>query len=202
LAGGKPGFTITGFASINKKPAKTFYVAGHSSDPTRTTTESIAVDEAGDLAVWFQVTNASGCSNYDSDLGKNYHFAVAPSPVSSSRIVFDADPSRAPRATGALTAGTKIEIDYPEARLAGCRGSLAGGAPAWTVTGFASINGEPAKSFYVAGYSPDPSQTGKKPIVELPRAGRLSLWFQVTSRYGCQAWDSNLGSNYTFDVAR
>ena len=202
LAGGKPGWTITGFASINKKPAKTFYVAGHSSDPTRTTTEDLVVDEAGDLAVWFQVTNAQGCASYDSDFGKNYHFAVAPLAASSTRIVFAADPSRAPQATGALVAGTKVEIEYPDTRLSSCRGSLAGGTPAWTITGYASLNGEPAKSFYVAGHSPDPSQVGKNPVVELPRAGRLSLWFQVTSRYGCSAWDSNLGSNYTFDVAR
>jgi len=54
------------------------------------------------------------------------------------------------------------------------------------------VNRKPARTFYVAG----------KPVVELPRAGRLALWFQVTGRYGCSGWDSNLGSNYTFDIAR
>lgn len=202
LPGGKPGWTITGFASMNKKPPKTFYVAGFSSDPTRTTTEELAIDEAGELAVWFQVTNVHGCSQYDSDFGKNYRFAVAPSASPTTQIVFDADPARAPRASGALVAGGKVEIAYPESRLSSCRGTLAGGAPAWSITGYSSIDGEPAKPFYVAGHSADPSQVGKKPIVELTRAGRLSLWFQVASRYGCSAWDSNLGSNYTFEIAR
>lgn len=84
---------------MNNKPAKTFYVAGFSSDPTRTTTEELAIDEAGELAVWFQVTNVHGwehhralahrrrareqvtsrrdCSAWDSNLGSNYTFEIA-----------------------------------------------------------------------------------------------------------------------------
>ena len=31
-------------------------------------------------------------------------------------------------------------------------------------------------------------------------AGRLEMWFQVSNRWGCNAWDSNYGNNYRFTV--
>jgi hypothetical protein len=198
LANGKPGWTITGFISTNNK-VRTFYVAGHSATG-RTTTEDVTLDAAGDAAVWFQVTNIHGCNAWDSNLGKNYGLRVAAPAASTARIAFDADPSRAPRVEGRLVAGSKLEVIYPEARLPSCRTTVAGGAPGWSITGFASLNGAPAKSFYVAGHSPDPSAIGKVPTIDVQGSGRLAVWFQVTSRNGCNAWDSNNSRNYTFDV--
>jgi hypothetical protein len=200
LNNGKPGWTITGFIAAPNKAPRTFYVAGHSATG-RTTTEDVTLDTAGDVAVWFQVTNIHGCNAWDSNLGKNYGLRVAAPAASNARIAFDSDPSRAPRVEGRLVAGTKLEVAYPEARLPSCRTTLAGGVPGWSITGFASLNGAPAKTFYVAGHSSDPTAAGKVPTIDVSAAGRLSVWFQVTSRSGCTAWDSNNSNNYTFDVA-
>jgi hypothetical protein len=199
LNNGKPAWTITGFLSVNRAPAKTFYVAGHNATG-RTTPEEVTLEQAGDAQLWFQVTNIFGCSAYDSNLSKNYTLKIAEG--SSARLVFDADPSRAPALEGRLVAGTRVAIEYPATRLPSCRMNLNGGAPGWTITGFASVNGGQPKSFYVAGHSSDPSAAGKTPFVDVTSAGRLAIWFQVTNASGCSAWDSNLGRNYTFDVAR
>jgi Family of unknown function (DUF6209) len=38
-------------------------------------------------------------------------------------------------------------------------------------------------------------------LVDVPRTARaVELWFENTAVPGCQAWDSNFGANYRFDV--
>lgn len=72
--GGVPQYAITGYARIADGPIVTFPVAGlnaPSSPP------SIALDRTGELQVWFQATSRYGCSEYDSDHGRNYRFPVA-----------------------------------------------------------------------------------------------------------------------------
>lgn len=200
LSNGKDAWTITGFASVNGGAAKSFWVAGYDANPTHSTAlPELALDAPGNVAIWFQVSNAWGCSAWDSNLGKNYGFGVAAAPTSLGKLVFPSDPSVAPHVDGAARAGGKLEIDYVEARLPTCRATY-GSAQAWTITGFASANGGPAKSFYVAGHASDPSQAGKKPVIDLPASGHVAVWFQATDSSGCSAWDSNLGRNYSVDV--
>jgi hypothetical protein len=74
--GNNPGWTITAFYSANGITGN-FPVAGQglSNVPG---TPGLTLPFSGDLAMWFQVTNAWGCSAYDSAYGANYHFNVQP----------------------------------------------------------------------------------------------------------------------------
>jgi len=112
-------------------------------------------------------------------------------------LTFDADWDEA--ADGALVAGSPLRIDYDLARLPDCRGET-NGSEVWGVTGFASFDGGAAKSFGVSRLS-----DGKVvPVVaelEVPTgAETVALWFQVNNRWGCNAYDSNDGSNYKFAI--
>lgn len=98
---------------------------------------------------------------------------------------------------GELVEGGRVRIDYDADRLTGCRGNLHG-QPAWTITGYHSLDGAPPTSFYVAGFSAvvDPPE----PIIDLDRPGDLAVWFQNTSIWGCSAYDSNFGTNFHFQI--
>jgi hypothetical protein len=72
--GGIPQWSLTGFARIADGPVVTFPVAGLNAPASAPT---IALDRVGELQVWFQATNRYGCSEFDSNYGHNYRFAVA-----------------------------------------------------------------------------------------------------------------------------
>ena len=74
--GGNPAWTIYGSYSLNGAE-KSFWVAGHSPDG-QTKTPSIVLPEAGELRMWFENTSIWGCIGYDSNLGADYRFDVAP----------------------------------------------------------------------------------------------------------------------------
>ena len=196
---GQPGWTITGYHSLNGAPPTAFYAAGFS--PLTVPEESvIPLDQPGDLEIWFQNTSIWGCSAYDSNFGTNFHFLVgdvgsAPDPGAEATIRFDAD--GAPTLEGALRRDGRLRVDYAPERLEDCRGDQYG-SPGWTITGYASLSGAEPKSFYVAGLS----ATGavEPAIIELDRSGQLELWFHNTSRWGCSAYDSDYGNNYRLDV--
>ena len=196
---GHPGWTITGYYSLNGADAGSFYLDGFSptSEPAEPT---FKLTEPGQLALWFQNTSVWGCSDYDSNFGDNFNFDVAgageqPPPGSSAVLTFGADGK--PKLAGKLARGGELRIDYDPERLTDCRGSQYGN-PAWTITGYYRIAGSEPQSFYVAGFSPTGSVTA--PLLELDRSGDLELWFQNTSRWGCSAFDSNDGANYSYTV--
>lgn len=70
-----PGWSITGAYSVNGVYGGSFPVAGaglaNGPNPPAFTPAT-----TGDLAVWFELTNAWGCHGYDSAFGANYHFDV------------------------------------------------------------------------------------------------------------------------------
>ncbi|MGQ0508917.1 MAG: DUF6209 family protein, partial [Myxococcaceae bacterium] len=71
---GQPGWAISGFHQLNGGPVLSFEVDGHKSwsgsEPV------IKLTEAGELTVWFAITNRWGCREWDSAYGANYHFTV------------------------------------------------------------------------------------------------------------------------------
>ena len=74
---GKPGWSITGFwrigaADVHAFDAGGFSASGAAGPPV------LALDQPGDLQIWFQNNSRWGCNAYDSDFGKNYHFVVSP----------------------------------------------------------------------------------------------------------------------------
>src|SRR5271170_3968746 len=86
-----------------------------------------------------------------------------------------------------LVAGDAVTIAYDPARLPSCRGDLPTG-PGWSITAFYQVNGGTVGTVTVAGqglsnYSPPATFT-------LPGiSGDLAMWFQVTSAWGCEAYD-------------
>jgi len=99
---------------------------------------------------------------------------------------------------GLFIEGGTARVQYDAARLPQCRGDQ-NGHPAWSITGYARVNDGPIQSFEAGGHSPS---GGTQPsVVQLPAAGRVAFWFQITNVWGCSAWDSNYGRNFVYEVA-
>ncbi|HEU0034290.1 MAG TPA: DUF6209 family protein [Kofleriaceae bacterium] len=117
---------------------------------------------------------------------------TAPAGPTRAKLVFAADFSE--RREGVLAPGGELTIAYDTNRLTTCRNSQAG-LPRWDITAHVV--------FSPGGERRDVSvRDGAPTIAVSPTAQSVTLWFENTSVSGCQAWDSNLGANYTFDVAR
>ncbi|MCP3102537.1 DUF6209 family protein [Myxococcus sp. K15C18031901] len=97
-----------------------------------------------------------------------------------------------------LPHGATASVVYDVNRLTQCRGDINATTPGWTVTGHYQFNDGPVQSFWVAGFSSTPNPPA--PSIPLTTRGDLAVWFENTSRWGCQAWDSNFGNNFHFDV--
>lgn len=196
-SGGRPQWNITGFMSIDGAAAQTFEVSRVQGDERVPVDAVLTVPAGRDLAFWFQVNNRWGCSEFDSDFGNNYHFVVgATDPAPRAHLTFDAEGKLF--SEGSLRSGGKVVVSYDLDRLPACRGT-SGGLPQWTITGFAQVDGGTARSFEVSRVAGD----DREPIdaeLELPRGASLSLWFQVTNRWGCSEYDGNGGSNYVFQL--
>ena len=114
-------------------------------------------------------------------------------------IVFDDNWRETP--SGTLRAGDKMRIDYDLDRLQTCRGT-SGGSDQWGVSGYASFDGGQPVVFGVSQL-----QAGRAtPViasVDIPAtATSVELWFAINNRWGCIAYDSNMGANYHVDVDR
>lgn len=104
--------------------------------------------------------------------------------------------------SGSAQRGQAIEIDYDLSRLSSCRGNVGGGGPGWDITGFWSQNGEPAKSFSVTKLSADGKDRVSAPATITPtEGGDVALWFQITSVFGCNDYDSDFGNNFHIAVS-
>lgn len=199
LGGGHPAWNITGYYSQNGGTPKTFEPTALSADGRDRVSApvSLELDQGGDVALWFQVHSSFGCSAYDSAFGQNYHFtARGAAPEADASLTFKADGSVAKE--GALRAGGKVKVHYEQERLPDCR-RVQGGLPQWSITGFAQASGEAPRTFDT-GRPVGSDREAIDAIVDLPRSGELSLWFQVVSVGGCMKYDSNGGANYRFPI--
>ncbi len=200
VGGGGPGWNISGFYSENGGVAKSFEVTALTPDGKDRVAKPahIVPSAGGDIAIWFQVTSAFGCQQFDSQYGQNFHLAVkGPSPVASASIAFAKDGT--PTVDGELKAGGKVKITYAQDRLPQCR-RVEQGNPVWTITGFAQVDHESVHMFDTARPENGDRQEIEA-LVDLPHSGDLSLWFQVTSLGGCMQYDSQSGANYRFPIA-
>ncbi len=200
VGGGGPGWTVTGYYSENGGAARTFEVTALTPDgKDRIAKRGRIVPAAGgDVAIWFQVTSRFGCSAYDSQFGQNYHLAVKGSvPEAGASIVFDKD-GRVSQ-SGRLVMGGKVRVRYEQARLPQCRRTERGN-PVWAITGFAQIDRATPHTFDTA-VAEGSERREIDALLDLPHAGELSLWFQVTSLGGCMQYDSAGGANYRFRIA-
>jgi hypothetical protein len=191
-ANGKPAWGITGAAQLNGGAVASFE-AGGLSPSNGTNPPVVALPQAGDLAVWFQITNRWGCQAWDSNYGANYHLQVVPQP----RIKFGADWST--KVEGKPGSTGTVVVDYALERLPACRQTY-NGLGTWEILVFYRFDGG------AVAYTPVtvPSGSGRAPApaeLKVPAgAGELELWFKNTDRAGCLAWDSAYGQNYHFSL--
>jgi hypothetical protein len=157
---------------------------------------TIEVPFARDLAVWFLNTDVFGCSAYDSDFGRNFHFAIEP--ASAAVIHFRRDGS--PAMDGTLAAGGDVIVDYDLDRLRGCRAQY-NGYQTWDVLAHWRVDGGEARQGSLTQVAGMYGRIGAPLTIALPAgAHAFELWFENNDRTGCEAWDSAFGSNYRFAI--
>lgn len=130
--------------------------------------------------------------SWDRDFAIGRADAVCPAvaPVPPARLVFRGDFSE--EQIGGIVPGGEVRIEYDVARLPQCRHSR-NGYELWDIT--AHLRWEPSGALANASV-----RTGAATFAVPTGARRLVAWFENTSATGCQAWDSNFGANYAFDV--
>lgn len=117
--------------------------------------------------------------------------AVCPAagPTPPARIAFAADHSVTQ--SGALVPGGQVRLEYDPARLTTCRNSR-NGYDLWDITAHVRWN---------TGEGSSASIKNGALLVSIPTTARaVEVWFENTAVPGCQAWDSNYGQNYRFDL--
>jgi Family of unknown function (DUF6209) len=150
---------------------------------------------ASGLAFWFEAQDDSGCVQWDSNYGANFPFSVEDE---TGTIIHFRD-GFTTQIDGTLNAGQDVTIDYDFRRLPECR-ETSGADPAWAITMFSQIDGGTATSADL-DQTVDGYRFASPGTISLPAsASTLTLWFENDDIYGCNAWDSDYGQNYTFSI--
>jgi hypothetical protein len=134
---------------------------------------------------------ACGCATQPAgDADQQSQASVSDSPVT---LHFASD--NGVSQSGPIYAGSTLRVVYDADRMPTCRGEQYG-QPAWTVTGLYKVNGGEAHEYLAAGYLP------VEPRAEfvVHEVGDLELWFRNNNRWGCEAWDSDSGKNFHFEI--
>lgn len=160
--------------------------------------------DADRLELYFRASQVGrACANpnpqtWDSNGGANWVF-----PVADAVVRFPDDLSW-PQLHGTLSSGASVAVDYPLARmyrLLPCRPAYAG-HNITTVTLWWRWDAGAWQSFVVARPATmgQPQAGGPfSPQLRVP-AGARRLETYLHGQAGCQAWDSNYGANFTFEV--
>jgi uncharacterized protein YraI len=151
---------------------------------------------ATSVELWFTNTNRWGCVAYDSNDSANYGFEILPRSGGGSVLAFDADGSESQ--SGAIHDGDDVVIHYAPERLAQCAGST-GGHAAWGITGYWQVDDGTVHQVMVAR-AQGSLLVAADPSITVPRGHALAVWFEATSVWGCHAYDSDYGANYTFAI--
>jgi hypothetical protein len=158
---------------------------------------TFTVPYAHDLAFWFLNTDDAGCVAWDSDYGRNFHFAVEPPPEAT--IHFRRQ-NWAISVEGTITAGEPLTLDYDLTRLPSCRQDY-NGLPTWEVLADYRFDGGDVLQAPVTSTPSDYERVQAPAHLEVPPdAHSIEVWFESHDRTGCQAWDSDYGQNFHFDV--
>ncbi|HEY3806919.1 MAG TPA: DUF6209 family protein [Kofleriaceae bacterium] len=152
---------------------------------------------ATSVAFWFTQTNEWGCVAYDSDFGQNYTFELQASGAAAV-VDFPTDPSAPPTQSNPIHAGDQIVVHYDPDRLSRCY-ALENEQPAWQVMMYWQVDGGAVQSALASRIDGD-ELVAADPLVTVPPGADLAMWFEATSAYGCDAWDSAYGANYHFAI--
>lgn len=196
---GVAAWSIVAFVSADGGAAKQYALPSVDGSAVQV---PIEIPYATDMAIWFEATDESGCTQWDSSYGNNFHFNVA----EPTRTVvhfnsnFTTTTQSAPGNDYPLKAGQVVDIDYDFARLSECR-SYSANVPAWQITMFYQRNGGTVVSSDLNVLTDNIYGVQQPGHIELPAGTtNLTLWFENDDTYGCNAWDSNYSQNYSFSV--
>jgi hypothetical protein len=154
---------------------------------------TITVPYGSDLAIWFHNSDDSGCSDWDSDYGRNFHFTIQSSgPV----IHFKRDWSIT--VDGTLAPGGTVVIDYDLARAPFCRADY-NGYQTWDVLADYHFDGAAITQTSLTQTTAFNQRVAAPARLAIPAGVHsLELWFENNDRTGCHQYDSNYGRNYSF----
>lgn len=128
--------------------------------------------------------------------------SVAADTASAATMTFAADWTQS---ATPLVADQPVQVSYDAARLTTCRGDLGyGTGPSWSIDASYSVNGimlNESVPVAGAGLANLHLAAGALPTFTPPFAGNLEMWFENADAFGCTAWDSDYGANYSFVVA-
>jgi hypothetical protein len=128
--------------------------------------------------------------------------SAAADTAAAGTITFTADWKQS---ATALVAGGQAGVSYDPARLPACRGNLGYGVgPGWSIEAYTRVNGislDQPLGIAGAGLANLGLPPGTLPSFTLPFAGNLEIWFENSDAFGCNAWDSDYGANYSFTIA-
>lgn len=156
--------------------------------------------DAMSIDIWLK-TETSGCVEWDSQFGTNYHFELRP--WLPARIRFNVDWSE--QVEGRLVKGGVAVIDYAWARLPNCR-IIYRGWPGWDIIANAQFDSGEMPYGQSVAYADQGTVDGKQRRLALftipDNASDIALWFENTEYPPlCQEWDSDYGRNYHFAIA-
>jgi hypothetical protein len=188
---GQPAWSVLAYVSFDGRAPQALELAPNGGTTSGTVETTIPVPAAKDVAFWFYASDDSGCVQWDSRYGQNFHFGILPSP--RPVIHFGGDWQN--RVDGAVGPGTVL-VDYDLSR-AQCHGSQYG-SDAYAVTMYTSIDGDTPQPQTITTLV-DGRNFATPRYVSLPQGDHtLAIWFENTDVFGCHAWDSNYGNNYSF----
>lgn len=187
---GNPAWSITGYHQLNGGDVGSFEAGGYSPSQGTEPAEFVLGD-SGDLALWFHNTSVWGCSAYDSSFGDNHHVTVG------SSIDFGAGWQTT--LIGAPRAGAPLVVFYDPARLPDCRGTKYG-HDVWNIRVHYRFDGGPVATAMLT-QAQGQQQVAVPAVLFAPSgASEVEMWFENQSYFACQAWDSQFGANYKFDL--
>jgi hypothetical protein len=192
---GYPAWDIVAYWSTDGGPGASAPVTMLTADRQRVATDvAITVAPGHDLALWFHASDEGGCSEWDSDYGRDFHVALAPGlPTVHFRW-----PDFSDDVDGTLAAGAELVIDYDLRRLPWCRQDY-NGHPTWDVTVGYRFDGGAAATASLTTTPSDYQRVQAPARITAPAgAHTMELWFENHDRTGCQRWDSAYGANYSF----
>lgn len=193
---GYPAWDIVAYWSVDGGPVASSAVTKLDGTDRVGTDVTFAVPPGHDLALWFHASDEGGCSEWDSDYGRNFHFALAP----GAPTVHFRWPGWAHDVDGTLAAGGDVIVDYDIRRLPSCRQDY-NGYQTWDVTVGYRFDGGPAASASLTATPSDYERVQAPARIATPAgAHTMELWFENHDRTGCRSWDSAFGANYVFDL--
>ena len=195
-SGGNAQWGVTGYAQFGGAMPVSFAVSqldGAQVDPVDAELDLPA--SADHVAMWFQASNSYGCVAYDSNEGANYQFAIDRHGLGAT-LDFASDWTQSQ--SGPIHAGDQVVVHYAPDRLAQCATSQ-DGMPGWGITAHWQVDGGAVHDVTVTRAS-GADLVPADPAIAIPRGHDLALWFEATSYYGCDAFDSAYGANYHFTI--